>query len=79
MFRKSDSALMGVKFEDVNGMVLLAIGKIDDVNYRNENYLAFKSFTLEKGERLVGLNSYSGGPTYKWAQHHAVQFIIGAP
>lgn len=72
MFRKSDSALMGVKFEDVNGMVLLAIGKIDDVNYRNENYLAFKSFTLEKGERLVGLNSYSGGPTYKWAQHHAV-------
>lgn len=79
MFRKSDSALMGVKFEDVNGMVLLAIGKIDDVNYRNENYLAFKSFTLEKGERLVGINSYSGGPTYKWAQHHAVQFIIGAP
>ena len=79
MFRKSDSALMGVKFEDVNGMVLLAIGKIDDVNYRNENYLAFKSFILEKGERLVGLNSYSGGPTYKWAQHHAVQFIIGAP
>jgi hypothetical protein len=58
---------MGVKFEDVNGMVLLAIGKIDDINYRHENYLAFKSFNLEKGERLVGVKSFSGGKEYKWA------------
>jgi len=47
MYRKLDSALIGLKFEDRDGTLLLTVGNINDPNYRNENQFNFKEFLLE--------------------------------
>ena len=68
MYWKSNSLLLGLKFFDKCGKVLLSVGKIDIPNARKhpENY-GLISFKLKEGELLLGIKSSQEG--FKDARH----------
>ncbi len=70
MLEKSNGALEGFKWIGDDGAVLVAVGWIDDDDYRGVTELfVVTTLTLNHNQRLVGVKSYSWG--YKWARHYS--------
>ncbi len=61
--------LYGFKWIGDDGAVLLAVGRIDDTEYRekNESWCRVTKLTLNHNQRLVGVRSGSSG--VKWTRH----------
>ena len=62
LLRTTDGFLYGFKWIGDDGAVLVAVGYIDDPDWRNNTeYNVLQSFTLNHNQRLVGVNSWSCG------------------
>ena len=58
---KDKGTLMGFKWIGDDGAVLVAVGGIDDRDYRRDPELVVTKLTLNHNQRLLGVKSYSRG------------------
>ncbi len=56
---KGNGVLCGFKWIGDDGAVLVAVGKIDDPDHRNQPYNVVTTLTLNHNQRLVGIRSAS--------------------
>ncbi len=71
MVEKNDGTLWGFKWIGDDGIVLLAVGCIDNPKWRDKPDMGVTSFTLNHNQRLVGIKSISGPDGYKMAWHYS--------
>ena len=71
---KKYGGLWGFKWIGDDGTVLLAVGAIDNPDYRNHPKLVLQTLTLNHNQRLVGVRSGSGGK--KMTEHDSFQWVI---
>ncbi len=68
--------LMGLKFWDANGQVILECGMIDQPGYDERNpSLYFKEFKLEREERIIGFKSDLD--CHRKGRHYNFELVIG--
>ena len=67
MLGKDYGLLLGFKWIDDDGAVLVKVGEIDDPKFRNSPKFVVTTLTLNHNQRLLGIKSYSCGD--KGARH----------
>lgn len=86
LYRIDNSLLVGIRFLDEQGLLLLAVGNSGDSCWsRDPNYeflrshsntpFRFKQFEIREGHWLVGAKSSS--KKTKFANHYDFQFYLG--
>lgn len=69
--------LVGLKFLDAEGKVLLSTGLIDKETRRNNPQFPIESFSLKPNQRLIGVASYQAA-SERYAQHFSLTFTIAS-
>ncbi len=60
LLSKKDGMLIGFKWIGGDGEVIIAVGRIDASNFRNDKTCLLNLLTLNHNQRLVGVKSHSG-------------------
>ncbi len=74
LLTKFDGLLNGFKWFGDDGAVLVAVGLIEDDDFKDDEFRVVTSLTLNPNQRLVGVKSASNGLAR--AEHSKFQWVI---